>query len=192
MVQRDALERRIYRLALLLTGDRDGAVAVIDEVLRSRADLSALDSAHLDRLTVLRSREMRPDRRGAVGAMVQDGVAAPVAAALDALAVQQREAWALHRVYCVPIRETSRAMDCSTAAVQRHLDAAEAAMVARLGFEGAEAAALELRAYSLTLDVPPFYRRRRTLRRRRRRALVVLLAIAAAGMGAAVYRWATG
>ena len=107
MLNRHACERRVYRFASLLTGNPHAAIGVIESVIDAQPDLRRPDSAHLDRLTVLRSREIRPGR-------IDDAALGPaVAAALSALSAQQREAWVLRHVYRSPFRETARAMDCS-------------------------------------------------------------------------------
>src|SRR4030095_11058661 len=125
MLDREACERRVYRLATLLTGNPIAATKVIAQVVDAQPDLRNLDSAHMDRLTVLRSREVKP-------AMLVHELAPPeMAEALANLTPQQREAWVFARVYHVPEREVARAMDCSVTATQRHLELAETALAAR-------------------------------------------------------------
>ncbi len=164
MLDRDACERRVYRLATLLTGDPQAAARVIEAVVGAQPDLRRPDSARLDRLTVLRSREIAP---AALGGGV---VPPPLAAAIGGLDPQSREAWVLARVYETPLRETARAMDCSVTATRRHLERAEAAIIGRLG-EDAETAPGIVLGYSMSLDVPAFYRE--ALQRRLRRHLLV-------------------
>lgn len=170
MLDRLACERRVYRLAALLTGDPIAATKVIEQVVGSQPDLAQLDSAHMDRLTVLRSREIR------TAAMAHDLVPISTAEAVSRLLPQQREAWVIGRVYETPLREMSRAMDCSTTAAERHLLQADVAIRAAIGVDPAIAAKQFLRA-SLTMDVPAFYRARQ-VRRRRVRAVLILLVIA--------------
>ncbi len=168
MLNRHACERRVYRFASLLTGNPHAAIGVIESVIDAQPDLRRPDSAHLDRLTVLRSREIRPGR-------IDDAALGPaVAAALSALSAQQREAWVLRHVYRSPFRETARAMDCSITATRRHLKRAEESMNATLADDASPAGAALLR-YSLSLDVPTFYHRRR-MRRARLRQLMLLVA----------------
>ena len=175
MLNREACERRVYRLATLLTGNSRSAAGVITVVVDAQPDLSKLDSAHLDRLTVLRSREVRP------GVLLDESISPPTAQALADLPSQQREAWVLARVYRIPLRELARAMDCSVTATQRHLEVADGAM--QIALDGkAHQAAEALLAYSMSLDVPAFYRREQHRRRMLRRllaALAVLLILAA-------------
>jgi hypothetical protein len=177
MPEREACERRVYRLAALLTGNPLAATAVIGDVVDAQPDLRRLDSAHLDRLTVLRSREIAPGR------LVDDRVPSPVAEMLAALPPQAREAWVLARVYRTPAREIARAMDCSRTAAQRHLDQADSVMAPH-----GESAATCLLDFSLGLEVPPFYVARRRRRRRCRLIMRIGLVLALLG-GLAVVVW---
>ncbi|NNM26311.1 MAG: hypothetical protein HKO59_10075 [Phycisphaerales bacterium] len=165
MLDRAACERRVYRLATLLTGTPLVATRVITAVVDAQPDLRNLDDAHIDRLTVLRAREVRGG-----GMIVDPRVPVPVAQALADLPGQAREAWVLGHVYRLEPRALARAMDCSRTAALRHLDQAQAALTP------AEEAANALRAYAATLEVPAFYRDAR--RRRRWRRLVVRICVA--------------
>jgi hypothetical protein len=179
MLDRAACERRVYRLAVLLTGNPVAATVVIESVVGAQPDLGRLDSSHLDRLTVLRSREIVPGR------IVDDRVPGTVAEALAALEPQQREAWVFTRAYGLPLREAAKAMDCSVTAARLHLDRAT------LGDDAAAVGAL--RAYALGLDVPAFHRRRQRHRRRVRRAVqwaaVVLAMLLILGGAALLATW---
>ncbi len=171
-LSRKACERRVYRLATLLTGDPIAATRVIEAVVDAQPDLRRLDSARLDRLTVLRCREIEPGR------LVHDAVPAAAAEALAGLPAQPREAWVLTNACGLPLRETARSMDCSITATTRHLEHARRALAETLG-NAAEDAPAAFRACSASLGVPDFYRRRRARRLQRRRilALVGLLAL---------------
>ena len=159
----------MYRLATLLTGSPVLATRVIGQVVGVRADLRTFDDAHLDRLTVLRSRELiEADRTSEIVAKGLDPEAARVLASIDG---QRREAWIFHRIYQLEPRAIARAMDCSRAAVATHLDMAERT----LDPEASEHAAKQLLDYTLRLDVPAFHRER--LRRRRVARLVWRIAI---------------
>jgi hypothetical protein len=183
MPDRAACERRVYRLAAILTGDPIKATTVISQVVGSKPNLAELDSAHMDRLTVLRSREIRP------ATLVSDEVPLGVATALQALPAQQREAWVFARVYQTPPREMSRAMDCSSTAAERHLQLASAAMARVAGGADADAARSFLR-YSMSLDVPEFYRAAQRRRRRLRLAmLLVVIGILALAIAALAMWW---
>lgn len=175
MLNRQACERRVYRLATLLIGDPVTATRVIEAVVDAQPDLRRLDSAHLDRLTVLRSRETGR------ATIVDAAVPPAVASALASLPIQQREAWVFTHVYRVPQRETARAMDCSVTATTRHLQMAEPAMAAPAS-DPPKMAANALLKYSMSLEVPAFWRaqrRRRQTMRRLRLAIVVGLVLAA-------------
>jgi hypothetical protein len=181
MLDREACERRVYRLAALLTGNPVAATRVIRAVVGAQPDLRALDDAHMDRLTVLRSREIAP------AILADASIPRPVAAALADLTAQQREAWVFAHVYRLDLREMARAMDCSTRAAQRHLDLADAGMGKMAGGEIRQAGEALVR-YTMSLDVPAFYRARSRRRRRMRLAiriagLVLLIAVLAAAFG---------
>ena len=177
MLDRAACERRVYRLATLLTGNPVAAARVITEVVDAQPDLRKLDPAHMDRLTVLRSREIT------AAALADEAVPRAAADALAALTAQQREAWVFSRVYQVDLREMARAMDCSTTATQNHLDRAEEAM------GRSEGAAESMLRYSMSLEVPEFFRARRRRRRTIRLVLrLVLLAVILIGLVIA-YFW---
>jgi hypothetical protein len=164
-LNREACERRAYRLATLLTGDAGRALAVMEQVLATRPDLRTLDGAHLDRLTILACREV--DAEGV----------------LAALTSQQREAWVLSQVHGTPLRETARAMDCSVTATRRHLAIAVEHMAEH------DAAVEGLQASVLEIDLPPVYRQMRRRRDRTRRLLVVLAALALAAGLLALVAW---
>jgi hypothetical protein len=180
MLKREACERRVYRLATLLTGDPVAATRVIEAVVDAQPDLRKLDNARMDRLTVLRSREITP------ATLVAEGVGPRVTTALSRLGFQHREAWVFTRVYQLTPREAARAMDCSVTAMNRHLQMADSAMRGALGDQVTDAAERLLR-YTMSLDVPAFYRARKRRRRWLRGALwalagaVVIAALAVAG-----------
>jgi hypothetical protein len=178
MLDRDACERRIYRLAALLTGHPITAARIIDQVLKSQPDLHRIDGARMDRLTLLRSREIAP------ALLVDELVPRDVAGVLCGMPTQQREAWVFSRVYQMPQREASRAMDCSVTATGRHLELADAAFAA--GGVQSEVAADVMLKYSMGLDVPEFYRAAQRQRGRQRRLLwwsaIIVVVIAIIGL----------
>lgn len=182
MLDREACERRVYRLATLLTGNPNAATRVIEQVVDAQPDLRDLDSAHMDRLTVLRSREI------ATATLVHELVPAPIAEGMASLSPQQREAWVFANVYRVPEREIARAMDCSVTATQRHLELARSAFAARLKPGDADPAATLLR-YSMSIDVPRFYHMQRQRRRHWRVAIIIIGGIAAALIIGAAFAW---
>lgn len=152
----------------MLTGNPQAATKVIESVVDAQPDLGKLDNAHIDRLTVLRSREIES------AVIAQDGLPIDVAKALAALPVQQREAWVFARVYRLTSREMARAMDCSHTAAERHLVQAEAAMTGAVA-EDADSIAQTLLTYVLALDVPAFYRAKQDRRRQLRRVIQMII-----------------
>lgn len=180
MLERPSCERRVYRLATLLTGNPKAAMQVIASVVGAQPDLRRLDSTHLDRLTVLRSRETRSGR------LRHELVPSRVAKALSVLTRQQRESWIFHYVYRLMPRDIAKSMDCSVRAVQLHLTSAEGAMNDALGRGRATQVGQELLAYTMRLDVPEFYRAKvrhqATMRLVIRFALIALLAVVLAGI----------
>lgn len=179
MLDRESCERRVYRLATLLTGNPNAAVKVIKSVVSAQPDLRKLDDSHMDRLTVLRSREIKS------GAIINQLVPLKLAQALAGLTPQQREAWVFTHVYKIPLRDMSKAMDCSTIATERHIDQASAELTEKLGTEFGKAGQILL-SYSMTLQVPEFYRASQRRKRRmkwfyRVAATVFILAAIIAG-----------
>jgi len=176
MLNRESCERRVYRLATLLTGNPNAAVKVIQSVVSAQPDLRKMDDSHMDRLTVLCSREIKP------GAIINKLVPLEFAQALASLAPQQREAWVFTHVYKIPLRDMSKAMDCSTIATERHIDQAAAELTEKLGTETKEAGQILL-SYSMTLEVPEFYRANQRRKRRMKwfyrvaAAVIILVAI---------------
>lgn len=181
-----AFERRIWRLAFLLTGDGAVAADVIDAVLRDQPDPASLEPARLDRLVVLHTREARSRRAGGAPPL-PDSKAARALQAVVTLEHQPREAWVLTHLDDLEELRVSRAMDCSRTAAARHLEAAEGAMKAALGADLA-ACVEALRRAADDLDPVAIIMRQRARRRRERnrRALIgaglAIIAAAAAGL----------
>jgi len=176
MLDRDSCERRIYRLALLLSGRPDTAGAVVRSVLGDRGGIRAADVARLDRLVILRCRDHRARPLDLPGL---DAFAAGVLASLDA---QPREAWLLARVFGLPEREAARSMDCSVTAVRLHLERADATIRDRLDEDRRRAMVGGLRTLVAGIDVPADVRAGWVRRRRLRR--VRTLVVAAIGLAA--------
>lgn len=183
MLDREACERRVYRLAALLTGRRDSAVRVIEQVVGVRPDLQTLDSEHMDRLTVLRSREQ------ATGTLDLSEFDGAIAKALAELPTQQREAWIFISVYQLDDRTAAKAMDCSFRAARQHHDSAVDELRKRLG-EGLNDGAKRVREAMTKVDVPEFFRARQRRRQRTKRTLVALAIIAGVLIIIAGLAWA--
>jgi len=185
-------ERRAWRIALLLTGDAARADAGMVSVLAAQPDLEAIPPARRDRLVLLRARESlagglsKPSigllerlrtahlqRRGDEAAPAsRDAVFSAVANALLQFSLrtphQRHEALMLHRVEGMDLRQTARAMDCSTTAAARHLEAAEQAVAEAMGRDYTRASAM-LRAQAREATPgPSVHRTRRVVLRRRR------------------------
>src|SRR6056297_1742673 len=134
-----SLHRRLYRLALLLTGRPERADvharAVATDAIRRRPRSGGrprLGPASADRLE---RQVLLACRRDAAG----DPRAAPGFGRLEGLPGQFREAFVLVRVLGRSLREAARAMDCSRTAVRRHLERADAALLAAASTSGAAA-----------------------------------------------------
>lgn len=173
-----AVEKRIVRLALLLLANEIEAVQLIGPVLgleRAGSDLGALDLANVDRLVVLRAREVRA-REEHEPQQIYPGKAGRLLRALHDLPGQAMEAWIFAHVEGQDLRRVSRAMDCSTTAIARHLEYAEATLEKRLGGTVEEAAA-ELRAAHDAFDPAPAIEtvRAGAARRRKRRRVTILI-----------------
>ncbi len=180
------IERRIWRLAFLLTGDPEAAAGLITRVLRSRPDPTTLDPARLDRLIILRSRESAPTPRTLSAIDAPEGAASALGAALR-LPPQPLEAWVLSRVDLLDELHVSRAMDCSRTATRTHLGAADERMKTLLG-DRLEASVGALRAYADALDPEPLIARaRERARRHRNRRAAIVLGIGAIALLAAVW-----
>lgn len=161
---------------------------VLRAVVTSAVDLVRLDGAHLDRLTVLRAREV---------AARSDAPAEGPLARIAILPMQAREAWTLAEVYGLPAREVARAMDCSTDAIRRHLaTATDALAAARPEDEPAAALTAILRRWSMQQAPSIAVARRVHLRRYARHALRILLPVLGAlvlfGGLAAIVWWLLG
>jgi sigma-70-like protein len=186
--RREAYERRVWRLAWLLTGGREDLCArLVAGCLDAQPDLGRLDPAHVDRLVVLAAR-----RRARGGPAVSEGAppARRLLAAVAGLPPQLREAWVFTRIDGLGPMETARAMDCSKTAATRHLERADAELAERLGTElGSMLEALRAEA---DLAAPgaalAAFRAERRRRRRVRRSLLVFGGLAL-GLSA-VMAWA--
>lgn len=162
MVEREACERRVYRLATLLIGSPSKALRILSHIDRTQPRLDTLDATHLDRLTILSCRNARPT------ALSDEEISHSAAEALANLRPQQREAWVLMHVYRLSPRDAARSMDCSVTATRRHLEQAEQQMRTTLGARADSHAAGAMLRYSMRLDVPEVFhiqqRRRKRIR----------------------------
>jgi hypothetical protein len=184
-----AHQRRIWRLAFLLTGDADRAASVIGTVLRDQPRPETLEAGRLDRLIILHAREVP---RGMTPAITMGPDAARGMGVLLALPEQPREAWVLTRHDGLDELRVSRAMDCSRTAVARHLQAADEQMGHRLGESLARCVAA-LRKEADAIDPGPLIAAALEKRRKDRlgRALVAggIAIVVVAMVGIVLLRW---
>jgi len=178
MPSREERERHVYRLALLLTGSPKSATRVIQAVRKAQPDLRRLDRAHLERLTILRSREQRSS------GMQVPGLDENLTAFLGGLDRQPREAWLLVHAFGLDQRPAAKAMDCSITALQLHLDRAHDALAAaKLPAD----APRQLSQLIEGAELPQFYvEQRRRLMRIRRMAVILGIVLAILGTIAVV------
>ena len=187
---RRSAEARAWRLALLLTRDAEQAAEVAIQVRKAQPKLERLDPRRLDRLVVLRSREVAQRRRRRP-TPAQEAAPPPeqVRALLDALrrlGHQVQEAWIFARVDELGEIEMARSMDCSKSAAARFLAEADSALAESPGDLPARIEAL--RAWLASLAPQEAIEARRAVHRRRRRikaAAWLIGAALAAGAGAA-------
>jgi hypothetical protein len=150
-------------------------------IVEDRSDLPRLDPARLDRLVILRARELaeRPPKRWRSPEPApdpSDPLRAPDPLGLpivvetmrtaNSLPRQSMEAWLLRHVDQLGDIAISRAMDCSRTALTRHLERAEQAMREQLG-DRYEEAIETLREAIDRLDPAPAVRAAQQRRRRR-------------------------
>jgi hypothetical protein len=185
--RRHALERRIWRLAYLLTGDAAGAAGLVDRILDAQEDPARLDPAHLDRLVIQQAREMIGTRGPRERPLLKPGsepLATRALAAARSMPAQPREAWLLARIDIVDELWMSRAMDCSRTAARHHLESGENQMRALL-MDSYDKAVLAVREFADTLDPGPIIEAHRTVRRktrlRRRMAIGVGIGVGVLG-----------
>ena len=173
--QREVYERRIWRLAYLLTGNAPGAARLADRVLRDQPRIERLEPARLDRTVIQHARDLPRTTSEAIPDLpAPQGEAAEALRAVLSLPEQPREAWVLARVDELEDLHVSRAMDCSKTASRNHLNAADAQMASRFAGDALRPARA-LRAFADSLDPGRIIRAHRQERRTRavRRAAVV-------------------
>lgn len=149
MESREAYERRVWRVGLLLTDDSASAEAILAEVVGVQPALEKVGETRLDRMVVQASREegLAPERGASLGEVVGlDDEAAAVWGAVRDLNPQSREAWVFRELEGLDPIRAAGAMDCSRTAIEEvHLAGACRVLEARLG-EGLGAGVESLRA----------------------------------------------
>lgn len=177
-------DRRVWRLAFLLTANPDAASTLVSILPAPRHD--AIEPAILDRTIIQNARSL--PRADAVN-LSATPLCAPVTLTLatDALAAahklprQPLEAWILKRIDDLDDLHIARAMDCSKTAARTHLAAADEAMALRLA-DRLPSALAALRDYIDSLDPTPLiaaHRHRRKIRRANRLKIAAGLIAAA-------------
>ena len=181
----EAYERRVWRIALLLTDDAPGADSILEGVVRVQPDLAKVGDTRLDRMVVLAARGWRGSGPGLGELLELDEATGELWRAVGDLGEQAREAWVFRELEGMESIRAARAMDCSrTAMEQVHLEAARRVLDARLG-EGVGPTTERLAGALAALDESPAMRSalecaagaRRDAMRRRRRVSVLLLVI---------------
>lgn len=203
-VRREAYERRVWRLATLLSGDQHRAAQLALRIVDTRASLEDLDAPRLDRLVILTARRWRDDSQaGSDAGSAASGEASERQAGsvpdaemilryLRSQPFQQGEVWILRRVDALEDIRASQAMDCSRSAAGRFLERAEADLLEHFGRPSEELASI-VRDYADGLEPGPVISARRAEldeRRRRRRTMVIVVLLGGALIGVlALLRW---
>lgn len=179
MTRDEALQRRVYRLALLLTDRAAHAEAILTHVVEAHRDLRAVGESQLEQHAVFDARVWRaaassdPPAEGSVSAMLDpDSDAAELWRTVVAMPGQPREAWILRDLEGVGPVPAARAMDCSRNAINDvHLPAARSIIDDALGSRAADARqalAHALEAVRADAAIDAAARRRRAAATRRR------------------------
>ncbi len=170
-----AYQRRVWRLAFLLTGDTGSAESLFTQIMRNHKRIESVEPERLDRMIIMYAREhpqhterrLRPD---------------PHLNTLYELLPQPLEAWLLVHVEQLEQRSAAKAMDCSITALRLHRDAAEEYLTEQLG-DGWRALADRLRQAADELDAIPAIERWQAQRGRGClfKTLLLLAGLAAGG-----------
>ncbi len=140
----------MWRLAVLLAGDRDRALMVLRSILLDGQDPGALDRVHLDRLVIQHARQVLGDAAAYAEPSHSRHRSIRLLHTLHELTRQSLEAWVLARVEGRQDVEVARAMDCSKTATGRFLAAADAFLRTRI--DDPERAVVDLQRLLAGLD----------------------------------------
>lgn len=205
MERRDEIERKVWRRAFALTGDPEGAEAVLVAVWRINPDVARIGESRLDRLIAAKSREhvarrgfaraLRAGAGGAIpaaagGAGEKDDRAARLIQAVADLSSPLREAWIMRDVIGMKELDVAQALGAPRETVERHRTLAEETLSLRLE-ENYHGAIIAWRAIigahggGLALDAARTKLARVVARKRLIALLQFIILIAA--MGAMVY-----
>ncbi|MEO1128681.1 MAG: hypothetical protein AAFX05_03120 [Planctomycetota bacterium] len=136
MDRSEAYQRRVWRLALLLTDSGAHADATLAQVLRTQSDILRVGESRLERMVVLASRQTTASggERPLNSLLELDESAGRLWNAVRQLEQQPREAWLFRDLEGADLIPAARAMDCSrTALEQVHRKAALESLQATLG-----------------------------------------------------------
>jgi DNA-directed RNA polymerase specialized sigma24 family protein len=126
--------RQIYRISLVLCGDRSATEQVVKKVILQSGQAARKwetpDDAQrwLMHYTVLLSRAVQTPGNDTLLESATDPDEIAVIQAIRQLPTQQREAFVLHHGEAMELRQLATAMDCSTTAAANHLVAAVGAL----------------------------------------------------------------
>lgn len=191
MDREDALQRRVIRLALLLTAEPIRAAEALAIILTTNPDILRIGESRIDRMIVQHARgellpqpasSEAPDSDIPLGAVVS--LSDPARRLWDAcrtLDLQPREAWILRDLEEMDEIPTARAMDCSRTAIETVHRPAALNILRQTMAEDYEPALSELRSALEHLDPEPMLARAHAARdhaiRRRRFTTLILIGV---------------
>lgn len=187
MDREEALQRRVIRLALLLTAEPSRAADALAIILSTNPDILRIGESRIDRMIIQHARgELAPKTASVTDIPLQTVVSLSEPArrlwnASRTLDTQPREAWILRDLEEMDEIPTARAMDCSRTAIESvHRPAALNTLRQALP-EDYDTALDDLRAALERLDPDPMLVRARAARdrtlRRRRITTVILIGV---------------
>ena len=196
MEDRERTERRIWRRALTLTGNPDGASWVLANAWKANANVMRLGESRALRLTAIKSRAWIGANGGYAGnrtpanaeALTDD--ARRFRGALRELEPSAREIWLLKNVVALDEMEIARGLGCTREVVDRYSQAAEHGLMATLGPDmhaGANAWAGFIGSISAADAIEQAQHMQRAIRTRKRIVSLIQIVVVLAVMGALVY-----
>ena len=197
MDREDALQRRVIRLALLLTAEPSRAADALAIILSTNPDILRIGESRIDRMIVQHARgELAPQPTSASDIPLETVVSLtePARRLWDAcrtLETQPREAWILRDLEEMDEIPTARAMDCSRTAIETVHRPAALNLLRQSLADDYDAALAQLRTALERLDPEPMLARARAARehaiRRRRFTTLILIGILLVCFGILTY-----
>lgn len=190
---REAYERRVWRVGLLLTDDASAADEILVRVVGVQPELQKMGDSRLDRMVVQASRGAYEGGGRSLPDVVElDEPTRMLWSAVRDLGTQAREAWVFRELEGMESVRAAQAMDCSRHALEEvHLATARKTLEARLGEEQVAEATRRLAASLEGLDATEALERAAARRlqvyRRRRRNSAVLFVILLICFGLMIY-----